>query len=74
MNEGAIKLGRWMRRVDVTQKQAAERLEVNQSTISKWLAGVARPSHSTALVVERVSRVPWAAWWRDAASDVRKTA
>lgn len=66
MNEGAIKLGRWIARhhKGALQEQTAELLGIKQPTLSKWLRGITRPSHEAALRVELRTGIAWTAWWR----------
>lgn len=44
------------------QDEAARRLGVSQSLISRWLSGARVPTLSAATKLERVARVPMAAW------------
>ena len=63
MIDGPRKLEAWRSRQGLDQEQAAERLGVSRTTISKWENGRAEPSGRQLVILELVTSIPPRDWF-----------
>lgn len=58
----------------MTQQAFAELVGVTQPAVNKWLRGRATPSLKAALVIERITKIPFESWKAEWAALRRRVA
>lgn len=69
MKHGRERLREWINRSKMTQRQAAEIIDVSEVVISLWLSGDRTPELKNAVKIEQVSGIAVESWLLTEVSD-----